>query len=84
MKSVFISYADSDKNKVNHISIKLKKTNFFNPVVIADDRKSLKSLSEKVKEGIDCCDIFIPILTRNSINTQWINQEIGYAISKYQ
>jgi hypothetical protein len=42
----------------------------------------MTSLSEKVINGINEADYVIPILTKKSITTQWINQEIGFAQAK--
>lgn len=61
------------------LSDEIEKNNFFIPIIIANRRKTLMLLTEKVASGIKECDIFIPILTRKSIHSQWINQEIGYA-----
>lgn len=77
MKNVFISYADADKRKVRYISNKLKRTKIYKPIVVADNRKSLVALTDKVMEGLNISDIFIPILTKQSFHEQWINQEIG-------
>src|SRR6185437_11705004 len=57
----------------------INNTDLFTSVIIADNRQILLQLTEKVKTGIFECDYFIPILTRNSISTQWVNQEIGFA-----
>lgn len=80
MKKIFISYSDLDKSKM----IALKKAIDNGPskieaVVIADQKKPLETLTEKVITGIKNCDILVPILTTNSIKNQWVNQEIGYA-----
>ena len=79
MKKIFISYSDTDKNKMRAIERLIYSTDFLKPIIIADNRQALTHLTEKVKTGIFECDYFLPILTRNSISTQWINQEIGFA-----
>jgi len=78
-KKIFISYSDNDRNKMRSIERLIKRTDSFTPLVIADNRQVLLQLTEKVKTGIFECDYFIPILTRNSVSAQWINQEIGFA-----
>lgn len=57
----------------------IRKTEIFSPIIIADNRQILLQLSDKVKRGIIECEYFVPILTRNSISSQWVNQEIGFA-----
>lgn len=76
---LFISYSDFDKDKVEIIVKELEDHYLFAPLVIAANREALKPLAEKVINGISASSIFIPIMTAKSIQTQWINQEIGYA-----
>ena len=78
-KKIFISYSDNDRNKMRSVERLINSTDTFTPIIIADNRQILLQLSEKVKTGIFECYYFIPILTRNSITTQWVNQEIGFA-----
>ena len=78
-KKIFISYSDNDRNKMRSVERLVNASGTFTPIIIADNRQVLHQLSEKVKTGIFECDYFVPILTRNSITTQWVNQEIGFA-----
>ncbi|MBL7177935.1 MAG: toll/interleukin-1 receptor domain-containing protein [Desulfobacteraceae bacterium] len=57
----------------------ISKRKILNPIVVADSRSPKKSLAQKVKEGINNSDYIVPVLTKASINNQWVNQEIGYA-----
>jgi hypothetical protein len=76
---IFISYSDFDKNKVNLIVNELEGNSMFFPIVISQNREALKPLAQKVADGIHKAEIILPILTKKSITTQWINQEIGFA-----
>ena len=76
---IFISYSDFDKDKVELIVKELEGSTKFFPIVIASNREALKPLAQKVADGIIQAKIILPILTKNSIPTQWINQEIGFA-----
>ena len=80
---IFISYASEDQNKMKalHRAIS-KKYRGFKPVVIANRRNPGTALTDKVKNGIEGADYFMPIITRISISSQWVNQEIGYATAK--
>jgi hypothetical protein len=79
-KIVFVSYSDRDHDKVLLFKKAIKKySDLATPLVIADKKEALKSLSSKVQGGIRSCHLFVPIMTRNSISTQWMNQEIGFA-----
>ena len=79
-KKLFISYADADKTKVRVIENVLINNPHFEPLIIANKRDPLKALTKKVSEGLEASEIIIPILTKNSISQQWINQEIGYSM----
>lgn len=79
IQEIFVSYSNFDKEKVRLISKELVGNSKFVPIVIASERESLKPLAQKVAEGIERSHVVVPILTKSSIGTQWINQEIGYA-----
>lgn len=76
---IFISYSDFDKDKVDLIVSELEGNIKFAPLVIASNREALKPLAKKVADGIINAKVIVPILTRKSFTTQWINQEIGFA-----
>lgn len=82
---VFISYSekDSDKRTILQKALKRQQT-IFTPVVLTSKNEPAKSLSDKVIKYMDDSNVFVPILTYNSISNQWVNQEIGYAFSKSQ
>lgn len=80
MKKIFISYSDLDRNKMIAFKKAIEKVDSgLKAIVIADQKKPLRTLAEKVEEGIRQSNILVPILTLNSINNQWVNQEIGFA-----
>jgi len=78
-QGIFISYSDFDKEKVDLIVNELEGNTKFFPIVIASNRQALKPLAHKVADGIIQATVILPILTKKSIPTQWINQEIGFA-----
>jgi hypothetical protein len=78
-QGIFISYSDYDKEKVDLIVNELEGNTKFFPIVIAFKREALKPLAQKVADGIIQAKVILPILTKKSIPTQWINQEIGFA-----
>jgi hypothetical protein len=81
-KGVFISYSDTDRNKKDSLKKRLLKSKFLNPIVIADRRQTMKTLADKVINGIQEAKYLIPILTKESYDNQWVNQEIGFAKAK--
>jgi hypothetical protein len=80
-KGVFISFCWDDKDLMERVRKALSKSEVLYPVVItAAERANARLLNtEKVEEGLLECDYFVPILTQNSLNNQWVNQEIGFA-----
>lgn len=78
-QNIFISYSSTDDEKVALIRNELTGNPDFVPIIIASERESLKPLAAKVADGIRRSDVVVPFLTTNSVHTQWINQEIGFA-----
>jgi len=76
---IFLSYSELDKNKLKALRNAIKKRDGLDPIVVAERRKVGQSLADKVKECMDEADCLMPILTRQSIDSQWVNQEIGFA-----
>jgi hypothetical protein len=79
-RKVFVSYVHDDDNKRRaFVRVLEGATPPIEAVVVATRRLPGKPLTEKVSDGITESDYFVPILTRASVGTQWVNQEIGYA-----
>jgi len=81
-KKVFLSYSHADFSKLKTLKNEFAKNSIFETIVIAENKEHQKLLSDKVIKGIEDCDYFIPLLTKNSISNQWVNQEIGFAVAK--
>lgn len=76
---IFLSYSELDKNKLKALRNAINKRDELDPIVVAERRKVGQNLADKVKECMDEADCLMPILTRQSIDNQWVNQEIGFA-----
>lgn len=77
---VFISFTNSDREKMNYLFEAFSSSDRFEPHIVERNvAEGAKNLSELVSNGIRRCNIFIPIISENSISTQWVNQEIGFA-----
>lgn len=82
MIEIFISYSDTDKDKVRILEKIINENDkYLRPIIVADKRKALSTLSQLVHDGIFACEYFIPIMSKLSMNAQWLNQEIGFAYS---
>ena len=81
-KKLFISYASENLKKVDLIVKELKNHPHFEPLVVANNREPNKALIKKVTSGIKSSYRVIVLLTKESITSQWINQEIGFAFGE--
>lgn len=78
MIKCFISYGHIDDRK-REILERILLINGITPLVVANRNEPAMLLATKVENAIEESDYLIPILTKGSINNQWVNQEIGYA-----
>jgi len=81
MHYVFISYAGSDyeiaKKIENGINHQLK--SFYNSKLVEDRKEGDTTFTEKVIQYFKQCNVFIVLITDNSLSNQFVNQEWGYA-----
>lgn len=76
---VFISYSHKDKVFVNKLVNSLRE----NGVDTWTDSKEIfagNNLIEKIKDGISSVDYFVMVLSKNSINSKWVNYELSATI----
>ncbi len=78
MSKIFVSYSHLDDRKKQLLE-ELLRLNNFEPIIVTSRDRPSNLLSDKVKEALNEADFLIPILTKNSVFNQWVNQEIGYA-----
>jgi len=79
---IFISYATGDEDHIKELHDGLSKLENIEIYIPEWDRVADVNLESKVKEGINSCSVLIVLLTYNSTNTIWLNQEIGYATAR--
>jgi hypothetical protein len=78
-QKAFISFTEKDRKKMELLKKLISESKSLIPIVIEDKREGALHLSDLVSKGINESNYFIPILTKNSITSQWVNQEIGFA-----
>ena len=78
MTKAFISYSSKD-NRKKEILEEVLKHNDIEPIIVLNRENPKDYGTQKIKNAIKEAEYLIPILTTQSIYTQWINQEIGYA-----
>jgi hypothetical protein len=82
MTDVFVSYSVESKKLMEHLKSMLLSTEQFNPIIVPELEMNLVKNNSKVIENLKKCSIFICIKNQESINNQWVNQELGYWIGK--
>lgn len=76
---VFISHATIDSALVSWIAEGLDRLH-IRSFVYENYQIGGQNRFEKIKSFITACPYFLVLLTRDGIASQWVNQEIGYAV----
>ena len=78
---VFISYSHSDHDFASRLKSKLEKNSID---VWIDSQEILPgdSLIEKIRDGLDKSQFVCAILSKNSINSRWVKQELDIAMNQ--
>ena len=78
---IFLSYSTSDKKDAGVIKSRLEDFGF--KVFLAHhDINPSEEWIHQILDNLKKCDIFIPYLTANSMDSFWVNQEIGIGFSR--
>jgi hypothetical protein len=81
-EKVFISFNEADRKRMEILRNRINKSELIEALVVEDEREGNVLLTEMVKKSMDESNFLIVILSDKSINEQWVNQEIGYAMSR--
>jgi hypothetical protein len=77
---VFFSYDSDDGSLVRRIKDGIEVRNGDIDVYIyEDDLQPGESISKKARDSIRNADLFLVLITPNSQNSQWVQQEVGFA-----
>jgi hypothetical protein len=79
LPKVFISYSSRDTKFVNWLITRLKQEGLtvwvdVQQVAVGD------SIVARVNEGLESASYFIPVLSKSSVQSAWVQQEMDYAI----
>ncbi len=77
-KKVFVSHSGQDNDLVDRFEKSLRAIG-IEPFLAERYVAAGQNVPQKIAEHIRDSNAFVPLLTRNSIGNQWVNQEIGYA-----
>ncbi len=81
MSSVFISYSTKDRGFVEQL-VKDLRSNGVQPWYDKWEMLPGDSLTRKIGEAILENDFFIVILSPNSVNSEWVQQELSVALNR--
>lgn len=75
---VFISYAHSDRETVEHVDLVMRNMGLI--PVWDKDIGGGREFDDGIRKRIAQAHIFMPLITRTSRDRPWVHQEIGYAL----
>jgi hypothetical protein len=78
---IFIAYSGEDEQIANYIYDCLSKIVQFQPYKSENFPDFGTNFIERIKKEIRDSYCMVVLLTEKSINNQWVNQEVGYAIA---
>lgn len=81
-QGIFISYATGDEKQVSELYDSLSKIKNFEAYFAERVHDSGTNLPHEVRKRLERSKAAIILITYNSTNTIWLNQEIGYAAAK--
>ncbi len=79
---LFISHSKEDYGRIKDYILPLRKMESIDIFLSEENIKCGEKFSEKIEKEINECDLFIILHSENSINSAWVNQEIGMAKAK--
>ena len=81
MNDVFLSYAGPDHDIAEELAeaINQKLADTFRIELVEDRKEGDTTFTEKVVRYFRRCNVFLVLLTKESLTNQFVNQEWGYA-----
>ena len=80
--SVFISYADKEKEMAEGFSDSLKYFFPWSKIFLAHrDLASGENYEDNLKDAIRKSGIFVPLISKKFLDSSYANQEVGFAVS---
>ncbi|HJU13721.1 MAG TPA: toll/interleukin-1 receptor domain-containing protein [Candidatus Nitrosotalea sp.] len=81
-RRIFIGYATGDEDNVRELYGALSRLEGVEAYIPEWDDSINKVFSRKIRDGLEHADLAVFLITFNSTNTIWLNQEVGYASAK--
>ncbi len=77
--NVFISHSSADKDSVEELAKKLAE-NGIEPWYAGWEIGPGDSIVQKINEGLENCDVFVIVVSENSVHSQWVKEELSSAV----
>lgn len=77
---VFLSYSSKDKEFAGQLKAELEYRG-FKAFLAHEDIKPTKEWEGEIFKNLKACDAFIPLLSENFMESEWCDQETGFAVS---
>jgi hypothetical protein len=74
----FISYNNRDADQANNLREFLR-TRGVNAYIYQNDLLPANEIKANVRDAIERCDAFVPLISPNSVNSSWVARELGLA-----
>ena len=79
---IFISYAHEDKVQVGRIKWELEIKYGFDVFLAHEDIAPTHEWVDEIISELRACDVFIAFLTKDFNNSDWTDQEVGFALAR--
>jgi hypothetical protein len=77
--NVFISHSSADKDSVEVLARELAQ-NGVEPWYAGWEIGPGDSIVQKINEGLESCDAFIIVVSKNSVRSKWVREELNSAV----
>ena len=77
--TIFIAHSNEDTQLAAFIRNCLSRINEFKPYMATDFKNLGENFKERIQKAIQDSDFFVVFLTKSGTESQWVNQELGYA-----
>ena len=78
---LFLSYSHKNKKLAHRLREALEQFG-FNVFLAHDDIQVSKRWRKEILKNLKTCDVFVPILTKEFMASDWTDHETGYALSR--
>ena len=78
---IFLSHSSADKSRVLPIAAQLR-SNGIDTWIDETEIKWGDSITQKINEGLRSADYILVFLSKNSIKSKWVKEEINAAFKK--